>query len=102
LSTNSLNLLKRKLWSGLQLRKAATIAHLRREIEPVPPATFLRFLFEWQHVATGSRLTGESGVLEIIDQLQGFETAAAAWEDEILGARIEDYQPSYLDNLCLG
>jgi ATP-dependent helicase Lhr and Lhr-like helicase len=80
----------------------ATIAHLRREIEPVPPATFLRFLFEWQHVASGTQLTGESGVLEIVDQLQGFETAAAAWEDEILRIRIDDYQPSYLDSLCLG
>ncbi len=80
----------------------ATIARLRREIEPVPPATFLRYLFEWQHVAPGSRLTGESGVLEVIDQLQGFETAAAAWEDEILKARIDDYQTSFLDNLCLG
>jgi ATP-dependent Lhr-like helicase len=80
----------------------ATIAHLRREIEPVPPAAFLRYLFEWQHVARGARLAGESGVLEIVDQLQGFETAAAAWEDEILRPRMEDYQPSLLDSLCLG
>jgi ATP-dependent Lhr-like helicase len=80
----------------------ATIAHLRREIEPVPPATFIRYLFEWQHIAAGSRLTGEPGVLEVIDQLQGFETAGAAWEDAILRARVSDYQPAYLDNLCLG
>ena len=80
----------------------ATIANLRREIEPVPPAVFLRFLFEWQHAAPGTQLSGESGVLEVIDQLQGYETAAAAWEEEILKLRIEDYQPSYLDSLCLG
>ncbi len=80
----------------------ATIAHLRREIEPVPSSVFLRFLFEWQHIVSGTQLTGESGVLEAVDQLQGFETAAAAWEDEILGARISDYQPAFLDNLCLG
>jgi ATP-dependent Lhr-like helicase len=79
----------------------ATIAHLRREIEPVSPATLLRCLFEWQHATAGTRLSGESGVLEIVDQLQGFETAAAAWEDEILRSRIADYQPSFLDSLCL-
>jgi ATP-dependent helicase Lhr and Lhr-like helicase len=80
----------------------ATIANLRREIEPVPPATFLRFLFEWQHVTVQMQLTGEHGVLEAIDQLQGFEAAAAAWEDEILRARVSDYEPAFLDNLCLG
>ncbi len=79
----------------------ATIAHLRREIEPVPAATFLGYLFEWQHAAPGTQLTGESGVLEIVDQMQGFETAAAAWEDGILRSRIRDYQPSFLDSLCL-
>ncbi len=80
----------------------ATIAHLRREIEPVSPATFLRFLFEWQHAAAASQLIGEQGVLETIDQLQGFETAAAAWEDEVLKLRVLDYEPAFLDNLCLG
>ena len=80
----------------------ATIAHLRREIEPVPPATFLRFLFEWQHVVPDAQLEGFQGVLEVIDQLQGFETAAAAWEDEILRPRVADYSPAYLDSLCLG
>jgi ATP-dependent Lhr-like helicase len=80
----------------------ATIVHLRREIEPVPAATFLRYLLEWQHVAAGSQLSGEQGTLEAIDQLQGFETAAAAWEEEILRARVADYKPEFLDSLCLG
>jgi len=80
----------------------ATIAHLRREIEPVPPATFLRFLFEWQHAAPGTQLEGIHGVLEIVDQLQGFEAAAASWEEEILRARVAEYEPEFLDSLCLG
>jgi ATP-dependent Lhr-like helicase len=79
----------------------STIAHLRREIEPVSTATFLRFLFQWQHVAEEAKLSGERGVLEIIDQLQGFETAAVAWESEILRARIRDYKPEFLDSLCM-
>ncbi len=80
----------------------ATIAHLRREIEPVSAATFLRFLFEWQRVAPASKVEGDAGVLEVVEQLQGFETAAGAWEAEILPARILDYEPALLDALCLG
>jgi ATP-dependent Lhr-like helicase len=80
----------------------ATIAHLRREIEPVAPAVFLRFLFEWQRTAPGLQLGGAHGVLEVIDQLQGYETAAAAWESEILKARVPEYEPGFLDSLCLG
>jgi len=80
----------------------ATIAHLRREIEPVPPSVFLKHLLEWQHLTDGSQLTGEQGALEVIDQLQGFEAAGAAWEDEILRKRVADYEPAFLDSLCLG
>jgi ATP-dependent Lhr-like helicase len=80
----------------------ATIAHLRREIEPVAPAVFLRFLFEWQHVAPGLQREGLHGVLEVIDQLQGFEAAAAAWESGVLTARVPEYESGFLDSLCLG
>jgi ATP-dependent Lhr-like helicase len=80
----------------------ATIAHLRREIEPVNVSTFLCFLFSWQHVSAGTRLEGDAGVLEVVEQLQGYETAAGAWEAEILPARIVDYEPALLDILCLG
>lgn len=79
----------------------ATIARLRSEIEPVPVSTYLEFLFFWQHLEPGQRLAGDSGVLTVIEQLQGFEAAAAAWEEEILPARIADYRPAMLDSLCL-
>ena len=79
----------------------ATITRLRREIEPVQPATLLRFLFSWQHMGAGSQLEGDHGILEVVEQLQGFEAAAAAWEDEILRPRIRDYSPALLDTLCL-
>jgi ATP-dependent Lhr-like helicase len=49
-----------------------------------------------------SQLWGEAGVLDIIEQLQGFEAAAGAWEPALLACRISDYQPSLLDRLCLG
>ncbi len=79
----------------------ATIEGLRKQVEPVPQATFLRFLFQWQHAEPSFRLSGEGGLLEVIQQLQGFEAAAAAWESEILPARIAEYDTFLLDRLSL-
>ncbi len=61
-----------------------TIGKLRKEIEPVSAAEFMRFLFHWQHVAPGSRLHGKDGLLEVVRQLGGFEAAASAWEPHLL------------------
>ena len=80
----------------------ATVGRLRREVEPVSQASFLRFLFQWQHAATGWETSGEGGLLDVIDKLQGFETAAAAWEPELLARRVADYGPELLDRLCTG
>ena len=79
----------------------ATISGLRREVDPVPPATFVRFLLRWQHVSPATRLRGEGGLLVAIEQLQGFEAAAGAWESEVLSCRIADYDPPLIDRLCL-
>jgi ATP-dependent Lhr-like helicase len=78
-----------------------TIGRLRREIEPVAPAALMRFLLRWQRVATGSQLIGADGLVRIIEQLQGFESAAGAWEREILPARLHGYEREWLDSLCL-
>ncbi len=78
-----------------------TIGSLRREIEPVTAADFMRFLLQWQHVASGSRLHGESGLFEVVSQLAGYETAAAAWEPHLFQARLGKYEPELLDRLCL-
>ena len=78
-----------------------TIGRLRREIEPVSSAEFLRFLTRWQHVAPGVQLHGADGLLEVIRQLQGYEIPAAAWEAEILPRRVARYDPELLDRLCL-
>jgi ATP-dependent Lhr-like helicase len=79
-----------------------TLEQLRREIEPVTAADFVRFLQSWQHVRPGAQLAGREGLREVIRQLQGFEAAAGAWEQEILPARVADYDPTWLDDLCLG
>ncbi len=78
-----------------------TLGRLRREIEPVSPAQFMRFLFRWQHLSSGTQLHGEQGLSMTLDQLQGFEAAAAAWEDFLLPSRISGYVPELLDRLCL-
>ena len=78
-----------------------TIGRLRREIEPVSAADYLRFLLRWQHLAPGSRLQGKAGVRAAIARLEGFEAPARAWEHELLAARVEDYRAAWLDELCL-
>ncbi len=78
-----------------------TLNRLRREIEPVSSQDFMRFLLRWQHVAPGARRQGRAGVLAVIEQLQGFELAAGAWEEAVLSARVEGYQQRWLEDLCL-
>ena len=78
-----------------------TIGRLRKEIQPVTAAEFMRFLFRWQHLSSGARLHGETGLSEIIHQLAGFEAAASAWERSILPLRLSKYDPDLLDRLCL-
>ena len=78
-----------------------TLGRLRREIEPVSAADFMRFLFRWQHVQPGTHLHGRQGVLEIVSQLQGVELPARAWEAHVLPARISHYDSNDLEQLCL-
>ncbi len=78
-----------------------TIGRLRREIEAVSAADFVRFLLRWQHVAPGTQLHGRAGIAEVIGQLQGLELPAPAWERDILPARIAVYNPDDLEALCL-
>jgi ATP-dependent Lhr-like helicase len=78
----------------------ATLQRLRAEIQPITPADFMRFLFEWQHVTPSSRLRGVDGVRAVIHQLDGFELAADAWDRHVLPVRVADYDPSTLDLLC--
>jgi ATP-dependent Lhr-like helicase len=78
-----------------------TVGNLRKEIEPVATADFMRFLFQWQHVAPGSRQHGEAGLLEVVRQLAGFEAAASSWDAQLLRVRMGKYEPALLDRLCL-
>ena len=74
---------------------------LRREIEPVSARDFIRFLLRWQHVAPATQREGRRGLLAVIEQLQGFESAAGSWEEKLFPARVDGYRSAWLDELCL-
>ncbi|HKX37555.1 MAG TPA: DEAD/DEAH box helicase, partial [Burkholderiales bacterium] len=78
-----------------------TLNKLRAEIEAVSAADFMRFLLHWQHVAGEDQVKGAEGLMAVVEQLQGLELAAGAWETEVLPARVADYDAEQLDRLCL-
>ncbi|CAD5110246.1 DEAD/DEAH box helicase [Zestomonas carbonaria] len=77
-----------------------TVKRLRREIEPVERADFMRFLFDWQRVAAGGQARGVEALAGVLAQLEGFQAAAGAWESELLPSRVADYGINWLDDLC--
>jgi ATP-dependent Lhr-like helicase len=78
-----------------------TIRSLRAQIEPVASADFMRFLLDWQGVTLQPRPEGVDSLARVIEQLEGFEIAAVAWEADVLPARMKDYDGAWLDSLCL-
>jgi len=78
-----------------------TIKTLRAEIEPVSSADFMRFLLDWQGVTRQPRPEGVESLAAVVAQLEGYEIPAAAWEGDVLAARLNDYDPHWLDSLCL-
>jgi ATP-dependent Lhr-like helicase len=91
-------------WSARRLLArihSYTLNRLRQEIEPVASSDFIRFLLAWQKVAPDHQMEGPESLKAIIEQLEGVEAPAAAWEGELLPARMVDYDPAWLDALCL-
>jgi ATP-dependent Lhr-like helicase len=80
---------------------AYTRQRKRREVEPVTARDFIRFLLRWQHVTADTRREGSRGVLAVVEQLQGFELAAGAWEKAVFPARVTGYRREWLDEVCL-
>jgi ATP-dependent Lhr-like helicase len=80
---------------------AYTRQRKRQEAEPVTAQDFMRFLLRWQHVTPDTRREGSRGVLAVVEQLQGFELAAGAWEKAVFPARVTGYRREWLDEACL-
>ncbi len=85
----------------LQRIHKLTIGTRRRQVEPVSPCDFMRWLLGWQHLGPQSQLSGEDGLLEAISKLEGFEAPAVEWEKSIFPSRVANYDPRWLDQLCL-
>ncbi|MFC6152266.1 ATP-dependent helicase [Nocardioides yefusunii] len=88
----------------LRRLRRRSLAKLRKEVEPVPPAALGRFLPAWQKVTAASPgrkggVHGIDGVMAVVDQLAGCPVPASALEPLVLAARVRDYHNSYLDEL---
>ena len=81
----------------LRKLRRRSLARLRKEVEPVEPEALGRFLGAWQRL--NGKLRGVDGVVSAIDQLAGCPVPASALEPLVLGSRVRDYEPSYLDEL---
>ncbi|MEU8544885.1 ATP-dependent helicase [Streptomyces sp. NPDC048717] len=82
----------------LRRLRRRSLAALRQELEPVPPAALATFLPQWQHLGS-SGLRGIDGLARAIEQLQGAPVPASALEKLILPSRVRDYTPGLLDEL---
>ena len=78
-----------------------TLERLRKEVEPVSPADFMRFLFIWHHLDPEYRVEGPMGLTALLDLLEGYQAPASAWENHLLPARMNRYSSGWLDQLCL-
>lgn len=78
-----------------------TLKKLRSEVQPVTAGEYMRFLFRWQQAEPGTQSEGPQALEKVLEQLEGYEAQAAAWESDILTQRISDYDHHWLDVLCL-
>ncbi|MFT4189026.1 MAG: ATP-dependent helicase [Aeromicrobium sp.] len=81
----------------LRRLRRRSLAAARRQVEPVDPATLVRFLPSWHGL--GQTRRGEAGLLETVEQLAGLTLPASAWESLVLPGRVADYSPALLDAL---
>jgi len=78
----------------LRRLRRASLAALRREVEPAEQAALGRFLSSWHGIGRRASLR------EAIVPLQGLALSAALWESDVLPRRVPGYRPEQLDALC--
>ena len=85
----------------LRRLRRASLAVLRKEIEPADQRALARFMPAWQgvdrHPATGA---GIERLRDALVPLQGLALPAAVWERDVLPRRIGAYSPAWTDQLC--
>ncbi|WP_151775234.1 ATP-dependent helicase [Streptomyces abyssomicinicus] len=83
----------------LRRLRRRSLAALREELEPAPPAALAQFLPQWQHIGKGHALRGIDGLVRAVEQLQGASVPASALEKLVLPSRVVGYTPAMLDEL---
>jgi ATP-dependent Lhr-like helicase len=78
----------------LRRLRRASLAALRREVEPAEQAALGRFLPSWHGIGRRASLR------EALVPLQGLALPVALWESDVLPRRVPDYRPEQLDALC--
>ena len=85
----------------LRRLRRASLAVLRKEIEPAEQRELGRFLPAWQgidrHSAAGA---GIDRLRETLVPLQGVPLPAEVWERDVLVRRVGAYSPAWMDQLC--
>lgn len=85
----------------LQRIHKLTLEGLRKQVKPVSVQQYMHFLMDFHGLTKASKREDVNGVATTLAQLEGFETAAGEWENEILPARIKQYNSNWLDTLCM-
>ncbi|WP_370327831.1 DEAD/DEAH box helicase [Euzebya sp.] len=84
----------------LRRLRRRSLAALRRDVEPVGPDAFARFVPAWQGAALRPRTPGVDRTFEVVEQLQGTPVPASILESDVLASRIRGYTPAWLDELA--
>jgi ATP-dependent Lhr-like helicase len=85
----------------LRRLRRASLASLRKEVEPAEQKALARFLPAWQGVDVSP--AGGAGVdrlREVLVALQGVALAPEVWERDVLPRRAGAYSPAWIDQLC--
>ncbi len=85
----------------LRRLRRASLATLRKEVEPAEQRTLARFLPAWQGVdAAPPGGAGVDRLREVLVALQGVALAPQVWERDVLPRRAGAYSPAWIDQLC--
>ena len=87
----------------LRRLRRASLATLRKEVEPAEQRVLARFLPAWQGVDSAAPAgAGVDRLRELLVPLQGVALAPQVWERDVLPRRTGSYSPAWLDQLCAG
>jgi ATP-dependent Lhr-like helicase len=78
----------------LRRLRRASLAALRKEVEPAEQASLGRFLPNWHGIDRRATLR------EALVPLQGLSLPVSLWESDVLPRRVPGFNPGQLDQLC--